>query len=142
VQPVIRKLIVAGLVSLFTWNAVFGAFGGLLLCFHDDRSLHPELAAGAHNDCDAGDAGDAMGKGCLSELESCVDLELKAIELPDARVDDGQHSPVFTPHCSPLPETGDLNFGLWERAHFVQAQAPPALPRTSVLVAQATNLRI
>ena len=71
-----------------------------------------------------------------------MDLELKAVELPQVRIDKGESVPALT--ALPLVASGvaEPNFTLKEIAHSVQAQAPPELMDTSVLVAQTVNLRL
>jgi len=71
-----------------------------------------------------------------------VDLELKAVELPQVRIDKGESVPVLTALPFVAPNVAKPNFTLKEIAHIVQAQAPPELMDTSVLVAQTVNLRL
>ena len=78
----------------------------------------------------------------FSDDDSCVDLELKAVELPQVRIDKGESAPVLTALQCMYPNVSIPNFTLKEIAHMVQAQAPPELMDTSVLVAQTVNLRL
>jgi hypothetical protein len=140
-----RKITVAALLSLFAWNAVFGGVGGLLLCLHKSMALHPELISGKVSDCAPESVDPSAELSCLSDEESCVDVELEAVELPQVRIDEAQSIPVssalYALH-SAIYEVVALNFTLREIAHIVQAQAPPELLDTSVLVAQTVNLRL
>ena len=78
---------IVGLISLFAWNAVFGAFGGVLLCIHQDLGLHLEDEAVDGGSC-AGvhAASDLSTVSCVDEDESCVDIELLAELLPATRL--------------------------------------------------------
>ena len=74
-----------------------------------------------------------------------MDVELEAVDLPQVRLDEAQSAPVFNPLHALLSATFEVveqNFTLREIAHIVQAQAPPELLDTSVLVAQTVNLRL
>ncbi|MDQ8195260.1 hypothetical protein QEH59_12545 [Coraliomargarita sp. SDUM461004] len=140
-----RKITVAALLSLFAWNAVFGGVGGLLLCLHQSMTLHPELISGKVFDCASVSVDQSAELKCISESESCVDVELEAVDLPQVRLDEAQSAPVFNPLHALLSTTFEVveqNFTLKEIAHIVQAQAPPELLDTSVLVAQTVNLRL
>tara|TARA_B100001971_G_scaffold135579_1_gene125227 strand:- start:8258 stop:8686 length:429 start_codon:yes stop_codon:yes gene_type:complete len=140
-----RKITVAALLSLFAWNAVFGGVGGLLLCLHKSMALHPEMISGKVSDCAPESVDQSAELSCLSDEESCVDVELEAVDLPQVRLDEAQSAPVFNPLHALLSATFEVveqNFTLREIAHIVQAQAPPELLDTSVLVAQTVNLRL
>ena len=143
-----RKITVAALLSLFAWNAVFGGVGGLLLCLHKSMALHPELISGKVSDCAPESVDPSAELSCLSDKESCVDVELEAVELPQVRIDEAQSisvsSGLHALHAlhSATYEVVALNFTLREIAHVVQAQAPPELLDTSVLIAQTVNLRL
>lgn len=143
-----RKITVAALLSLFAWNAVFGGVGGLLLCLHKSMALHPELISGKVSDCAPESVDPSAELSCLSDEESCVDVELEAVELPQVRLDEAQSISIFsgldTLHAlhSATYEVVEQNFTLREIAHVVQAQAPPELLDTSVLIAQTVNLRL
>jgi len=141
-----RKLLASALLGLFAWNTVFGAVGGLLLCLHQSLTLHPELISGKISDC-APETTNRSTDGsteltCLSDAESCVDVELEAVDLSQVRIDEVQSMPGFSALHRATPKILEPNFTLREIAHIVQAQAPPELLDTSVLVAQATNLRL
>jgi hypothetical protein len=61
------------------------------------------------------------------------------------RIDEAQSIPVYSALHAPHSATYEvvaLNFTLREIAHVVQAQAPPELLDTSVLIAQTVNLRL
>jgi hypothetical protein len=140
-----RKLTVAALLSLFAWNAVFGGVGGLLLCLHQSMALHPELISGKVSDCAPESVDQSTELSCLFDEESCVDVELEAVELPQVRLDEAQSILIFSALYalhSATYEVVEQNFTLREIAHVVQAQAPPELLDTSVLVAQTVNLRL
>ena len=149
-----RKITVAALLSLFAWNAVFGGVGGLLLCLNKSSALSPELISGDGFECPPvcvgggaeqgawGSAQESTQVRCLSADEHCVDVELKAVELPQVRIDKGESAPILTALQSAGTDVAAPNFTLKEIVHIVQAQAPPELMDTGVLVAQTVNLRL
>ncbi|MDQ8194898.1 hypothetical protein QEH59_10705 [Coraliomargarita sp. SDUM461004] len=90
------KLGIVGLISLFAWNALFGAFGGLLLCIHQDLELHAEklhaeevneelAAAAATASCVTDHCLPNQADACLATGECCIDIELPAELLPVVR---------------------------------------------------------
>jgi hypothetical protein len=141
-----RKIIAAALLSFFAWNAVFGGAEGLLLCLNKSSMLNHELMSDKGSDCPllcvSEPAQGSVEVSSLSNDESCVDFELKAVELPQMRIDTGESAPVLTALQCNVSEVSIPNFTLKEIAHIVQAQAPPELMDTSVLVAQTVNLRL
>tara|TARA_S200002703_G_scaffold68319_2_gene59330 strand:- start:288 stop:749 length:462 start_codon:yes stop_codon:yes gene_type:complete len=148
-----RKITVAALLSLFAWNAVFGGVGVLLLCLNKNSMLHPEIVSGKGFGCSPvcvggtaqgarGSAQESAQVSCLSDVEHCVDFELKAVELLLVRIDKGESAAALAALQSAGTDVSALNFTLREIAHVVQAQAPPELLDTSVLIAQTVNLRL
>jgi len=109
-------------------------------------ALHPELISGKTFDCAPESVGQTAELSCLSESESCLDVQLEAVDLPQMRIDEAQSISVSSAlHAlhSQTYEVVEQNFTLREIAHIVQAQAPPeSLLDTSVLVAQTVNLRL
>ena len=95
-----RKITAAALLSFFAWNAVFGGVGGLLLCLNKSSMLNHELMSDKGSDCPPVCVSEsAQGSAEVSSLsndESCVDFELKAVELPQVRIDKGESAPVLT----------------------------------------------
>lgn len=128
-------------MSLFAWNSLFGGVGGLLLCLHENFDLHPELGAGDATDCGSAEEDGGSEAACLSKSESCVDIAIDAVQLP-SRIDEVQSLPVFSALHVETAEVTAPSFTLKEIAHIVQAQAPPELLDTSVLIAQTVNLRL
>ncbi|MGB0744572.1 MAG: hypothetical protein ACPGSB_08600 [Opitutales bacterium] len=114
-----RKITAVALLSFFAWNAVFGGVGGLLLCLNKSSE-----------------------ESGYSDDDSCLDLELKAVELPQVRIEKGESTPALAALQGGTSDVSAPNFTLIEIAHIVQAQAPPVLMDTSVLVAQTMNLRL
>lgn len=137
-----RKITAIALLSFFAWNTVFGGVGGLLLCLNKSSVLSPELTSSKGSDCPPLCVNGLAEESGFSEDDSCVDLELKAVELPQVRIDKGESVPVLTALPFVAPNVAKPNFTLKEIAHSVQAQAPPELMDTSVLVAQTVNLRL
>lgn len=145
----IRKITAAALLSFFAWNAVFGGVGGLLLCLNKSSMLNQESISGKGSECppvcvggtEQGARGSAQVS-CLSADEHCVDFELNAVELPQMRIGTGESAPVLAALQCAVSDVSIPNFTLKEIAHIVQAQAPPELMDTSVLVAQTVNLRL
>ena len=137
-----RKIIAVALLSFFAWNTVFGGVGGLLLCLNKSSVLSPELTSSKGSECPPFCVSGIPEESSFSDDDSCVDLELKAVELPQVRIDKGESVPVLTALPFVAPNVAKPNFTLKEIAHIVQAQAPPELMDTSVLVAQTVNLRL
>ena len=137
-----RKITAVALLSFFAWNAVFGGVGGLLLCLNKSSVLYSEVNSSKASDCPPLCVSGLAEENGFSEDDSCVDLELKAVELPQVRIDKGESIPVLTALPFVAPNVAKPNFTLKEIAHIVQAQAPPELMDTSVLVAQTVNLRL
>jgi hypothetical protein len=137
-----RKIIAAALLSFFAWNTVFGGVGGLLLCLNQHSMPSHELISGEGSDCPAVCVGGSAQVNCLSGEDSCLDFELKAVELPETRIDTGGSTLVLAALQCAVSDVSIPNFTLKEIAHIVQAQAPPELIDTSVLVAQTVNLRL
>lgn len=137
-----RKITVFAFLTLFAWNTVFGAVGGLLLCLHESLALHPELISGKISDCKSPCVDQPTEEICLSDEESCLDVELEAVELPKVRIDEVQSMPTSSALHSAIPEISEQNFTLRKIAHIVQARAPPELLNTSVLVTQTVVLRL
>jgi hypothetical protein len=137
-----RKITAVALLSFFAWNAVFGGVGGLLLCLNKSSVLYSEMNSSKGSDCPPLCVSGLAEENGFSEDDSCVDLELKAVELPQVRIDKGQSAPVLTALLCEVSDASIPNFTLKEIAHIVQAQAPPELMDTSVLVAQTVNLRL
>ncbi len=137
-----RKITAVALLSFFAWNAVFGGVGGLLLCLNKSSVLYSEMNSSKGSDCPPLCVSGLAEENGFSEDDSCVDLELKAVELPQVRIDKGESVLVLTALPFVAPNVAQPNFTLKEIAHIVQAQAPPELMDTSVLVAQTVNLRL
>ena len=137
-----RKITAVALLSFFAWNTVFGGVGGLLLCLNKSSVLYSEMNSSKGSDCPPLCVSGLAEENGFSEDDSCVDLELKAVELPQVRIDKGESVLVLTALPFVAPNVAKPNFTLKEIAHIVQAQAPPELMDTSVLVAQTVNLRL
>ncbi len=138
-----RKITTAAFLSLFAWNTVFGGVGGLLICLHQSMALHPEFISGKVSGCVSESDNQSAGSNCLSESESCVDVELEANNLPpQVRIDEVPSFPGSSALHSATFEVAERNFTLREIAYIIQARAPPELLDTSVLVAQTVNLRL
>ena len=137
-----RKITAVALLSLFAWNVLFGGVGGLLLCLNKSSDLSPELSSAKCSDCPPVCFSGLAEERRFSDEDSCVDLELKAVELPQVCIDKGESIPTLTALQSAGSDVSAPNFTLKEIAHIVQAQAPPELMDTCVLVAQTVNLRL
>ena len=137
-----RKIAAAALLSFFAWNVLFGGVGGLLLCLNKSSDLSLELSSTKCSDCPPVCVRGLAEERRFSDEDSCVDLELKAVELPQVRIDKGESTPALAALQSAGSDVSAPNFTLKEMAHIVQAQAPPELLDTSVLVAQTVNLRL
>ena len=138
-----RKMTTAALASLFAWNAVFGGVGGLLFCLHQNMTIHAEIVSGNVSDCSSESVSRSAEPSCRPESESCVDVQLEAVDLPEVRLDEVPSVSILSSFHSETYEVVEQSFTLREIAHIVQAQAPPeSLLDTSVLVAQTINLRL
>lgn len=137
-----RKIIAVALLSFFAWNALFGSVGGLLLCLNKSPVVSPEFSTNEGPDCPPLCVSGLAEENSFSDEDSCVDFELKAVELPQVRIDKGESTPALAVIQCATSDVSVPNFSLKEIAHFVQAQAPPELLDTSVLVAQTVNLRL
>jgi hypothetical protein len=137
-----RKVTAVALLSFFAWNAVFGGAGGLLLCLNKSSMLSPEFSTNEGSDCPPLCVSGLAEESAFSDEDSCVDFELKAVELPQVRIDKGKSAPTLVALQTAGADVSAPNFTLQEIAHIVQAQAPPELLDTSVLVAQTVNLRL
>jgi hypothetical protein len=84
---------IVGLISLFAWNALFGAFGGLLLCIHQDFGVHVDDDAAT---CSGEHEQISEQASCAVVDQSCVDIELLAEQLPVVRLESDTSSLV--PH--------------------------------------------
>lgn len=82
-----NKICIVWLISLFAWNAVFGAFGGFSLCIHENLGVHvdDDLASASCGSCGNAHTSERADT-CLTEDESCVDIELVAERLPAMRL--------------------------------------------------------
>lgn len=139
------KLSVVWLLSLFAWNAVFGAFGGLLLCLHEDLSLHLETGLDTKVDCAPGVPEGSVDFACITGLQSCVDIELTGDELPTARL---THSDSFPKASLDLVATlpnffwDESSLRLSQIENVVAPRAPPNTANASVQIVQLIQLRV
>ncbi len=80
------KIGIVGLIGLFVWNALLGAFGGILLCIHQDLDIHAEEELAAETaSCASGGCETIQMDTCIDSGECCIDIELRAEQLPVAR---------------------------------------------------------
>ncbi len=101
-----RKITAVALLSFFAWNAVFGGVGGLLLCLNKSSVLYSEMNSSKGSDCPPLCVSGLAEENGFSEDDSCVDLELKAVELPQVRIDKGESAPVLTALLCEVPHHG------------------------------------
>jgi hypothetical protein len=129
-------------LTLFSWNALFGAVGGLLICIHDDLRMHSDLGQKNEAACETAHASCESSQHNISAAEHCMDIELDAIQSVLVK---SEHSDLDHQNTSTLliPDP-NFNFGLTlrELAPDLQAQAPPGLTPVSVHTVQLTQLRI
>ncbi|MEZ5275536.1 MAG: hypothetical protein R3F07_04045 [Opitutaceae bacterium] len=137
-----KKVITIWLSSLFALNAVFGAYGGLLLCIHQNLIVHTESGVAGGFRCEAGSNNGLSDFSCLSGSEPCLDVELIGGALPAFRAGEFHSISSVTQVCGIVETAADPVFPLFEVAKAVQLRAPPVVRATSVLVAQVVNLRI
>lgn len=87
------KIGIVGLIGLFAWNALFGAFGGILLCIHQDLDMHVEEEVVAETaSCASGDCETIQVDTCIDSGECCIDIELRAEKLPVTRLESDVNS--------------------------------------------------
>jgi hypothetical protein len=126
---------------LFSWNALFGAVGGLLICIHQSLQVHADVGQKNIEECETVcDSSDSSLQN-LEAAENCLDVELDALQMILVKT---EHTD-FDYRISPLRihETNfDFGLTLRELAPDVQAQAPPSLTAVSVRTVQLTQLRI
>jgi len=79
---VTKKLTVLLLSGLFSWSALFGVSGGLLLCLHDDLSVHIEAEEASTVNCIEAEASCTCSMFEEDHCSSCWDVELDGDELP------------------------------------------------------------
>lgn len=72
------------LIALFTWNAVLGGMGTLVLCLHNDGEMHVELAGETfHSNTE--DCAETEKSVDVSDCVSCTDIVLEAVDLGPTR---------------------------------------------------------
>ncbi len=126
---------------LFSWNALFGAVGGLLICIHDDMQMHAEMGEKDEDACDTAHALSETPRPRLEASENCLDIEFDSVQTVLVKTEHAD----FDHHISHIvfDETNfDFGLTLRELAPDLQAQAPPALTAVSVQTVQLTQLRI
>ena len=139
------RLSIFWLLSLFAWNAIFGAFGAILLCLHEDLSVHLETGLDAKVDCAPGLSKTAVDFACVTGLQSCVDIELTGDELPTARLthtDSVSTSPVYLVATLPNSYWNESSLRLSQIENVVAPRAPPNTTNSSVQVVQLIQLRV
>ena len=139
------KLIIVWLLSLFAWNAVFGAFGGILLCLHEDLSVHLETGFDAKVDCVTDLSEDSVDFACVSSLQPCVDIELAGDELPTAQLtqaDSFPTVPVSLVATLPNSHWNESSLRLSQIKNVVAPRAPPVTTDASVKLVQLIQLRV
>jgi hypothetical protein len=126
---------------LFSWNALFSAVGGVLICIHDDSQMHADVGQKNEADCETAHASCGTVQQNITAADHCLDLELDAVEAMWMKVDQSHVPPLLTFRVS---HTADFNSGLTlrELAPDCQPQAPPLLTDVSVYTVQLTQLRI
>jgi len=141
----VRKIISVWLLCLIVWNGAFGAFGGVLLCLHEDMTMHVEAEAEGEDDCGSIQSSEGSEIACISPAESCVDIELSGHVLPPARTNEVEFlsaAPIFA-----LVFLLDLG---WEPTRALDDDFPGLIvgddytpqPCMAVLVAEKIQLRI
>lgn len=138
-----RKAITVWLLCLVVWNGAFGAFGGLLLCLHQDLSVHvdAELEAGVACDSEHPEVVDS----CLSEAETCVDIELSGKVLPPTRLDEVEAICLSTmvPLLAVMPAYFDVLPSLESfPAGVAPTRGPPPVVAMSLQVVGFMQLRV
>jgi hypothetical protein len=139
----IRKVSILWLVSLFAWNALFGAFGGLLLCIHEGE-LHFESVTETAVTCVDNCVESSVHEYSVSEPETCIDIELSKLLIVSPRVESGQSLAV-----APIildTWTGSLlrenTLRTKAESRLEPMRAPPVGMSASVLVARVHYLRV
>lgn len=131
-------------MSLFTWNALLGAFGGLLLCIHQDIGMHVKTDCESETTCADTHENTVNPGPFLAEDKSCVDVELIAELLPATRLKSEMAAPPLP--AAPLVALIEI-VPLVERplAHVyksIAARAPPQARWLTDIYLQTTVLRV
>ena len=137
------KFSVALLIVLFTWNSVSGNIGTLALCLHSDGKMHIE-SAGEISCPNVKDCLGAKNSVDTSDCVSCMDIELKAVDLGLMKL----HEPVSV--HTPSPIASDVHT-LLAKALFLPkfhtkygqpTRAPPEANSTTQQISRTIVLRL
>jgi hypothetical protein len=126
---------------IFSWSALIGATGGLLICIHDDMRMHAEVGEKAQDACDTAHASSETPRPSLEAKQNCLDIEFETVQTVLVKTEQFN----LDHNCSHFAfEDTNFDFGLilWELAPDCQAQAPPGLTSVSVRTVKLTQLRI
>lgn len=137
----LRKVIIVWLTSLCAWNAVFGAFGGLLLCIHDD-ALHIESAVESSATCPDNCGSVEAVYQTITITETCLDIELGQALIVVLRSDEGRLSLATSPLLLANLTGTQPVFNFNELTVSNKLRAPPLITAISVQVARTHALRI
>jgi hypothetical protein len=138
-----KKWCIVGLISLFVWNALMGAFGGLLLCIHEDLGLHVDCNTELEAAC-APEEEACGADACLSSNKPCVDIEVVAEQLPIARIksDDGCKQLQGSPEIAMLAPLWIAELPVRRLNKKIAVRAPPQSCWLTDLHLQTTVLRV
>jgi hypothetical protein len=128
-------------LTLFSWNALFGAVGGLVICIHQSLQVHAEVGQINKEECKTARVASEPSLQNLATTENCLDVELDAAHTVLFKTEHADFDYLISPLL--IHETNfDFGLTLRELATDIQAQAPPALTAVSVHTVQLTQLRI
>lgn len=139
----LKRITVAGLTLMLSWNVVFGVFGQGVLCLHKEISAHLELEPEAHGPCQADSATGVQVTGAWDDCPPCIDIEIRGESFESTRA-------VELVKVPSVPQDV-LSYGGFEGAFpsfdevFERAcppRAPPLLKAQSVIVARTHVLLV
>ncbi|MDF3128681.1 hypothetical protein P0Y35_05685 [Kiritimatiellaeota bacterium B1221] len=127
---------------LFTWNTLFGAVGGLLICIHEDFHFHSQVAPKLDAHCETVHAPHAPSPALVASEKNCLDIELDAAQTLLVKPEHTDFTPLLNYPLLVEVWNFDSLITLRELAPALHAQAPPEQTADSVHIVQLTQLRI
>ncbi|WOO42974.1 hypothetical protein [Rubellicoccus peritrichatus] len=137
----IRKLGSIWLMSLFSWNVLLGASGGILLCIHEDDSMQVESCGDAAACC-CGDSAPTVDLHSNSDCGDCIDVKIEGLEITSIRPD--KLELLQLPACVFAFDINKDQVSFYRSEFLTEAnpRAPPQIESQSVEIARTIVLRI
>ena len=140
----LKKLTVLPLILLFAWNAIFAASGGMLLCLHEDFSVHIDNPDAGIIHCESEHVDCERVLNRETHCSSCLDVEISGSELPHMLIND--HQFLTSPDSGEVVLVSDFLAGL--RSSFGGnafkgfESNPPDLEALNLRIARTIILRL